>query len=90
MNQTIDPKWKAVAEELLIAQARTNRGLGSCTVRSIAEALLVGDLESAQREYTCDADKLTQYPELLKLVEKHFGCRAHLQHDCQKWLCRKL
>jgi hypothetical protein len=69
------------------ANARANDGRGSSTIRSIILALEHNDWQSACREWECDGDKLIQYPELKKLVIKHFGCRLHLVKGCDKRWC---
>jgi len=74
-------------KELDVMQATYNGGRGIATVRSILYSLERDDLDSAERTYTTDGDKLYQYPEILSFLKARLGCRLHLKCNCQQWLC---
>jgi len=73
--------------ELDTLQASCNNGRGIETVRSILYSLKHNDIESAQRSYVVDGDKLYQYPAVLNFLRDRFGCRLHLKCNCEHWLC---
>jgi hypothetical protein len=63
---------------------------GHCTVVYIVGYLRKGDLRGAQAVYQNDGDKLWSYEKVRRKVVQMLGCRSHLQHDCQNWLCKKI
>lgn len=76
------------ADAIEAANQTANAGRGSVTARVIVDYLRQGNLESAQTVYGIDGDKLRQYPELLRVIEIHLGCRMHYRKDCDHHLCQ--
>jgi hypothetical protein len=78
-------EWESELDQL---QTTYNNGRGISTVRSILVNLQHNDLESAQQVYVTDGDKLWQYPAVMEFLKAKFGCRLHLQCNCQHWFCK--
>lgn len=76
-----------MARQLEEAQALLNNGRGVTCVRSMVTYLNRGDLRSAQYIRQNEGDKTRMYPELEQTLEKLFGCRLHLTHGCDRWIC---
>ena len=67
-----------------------NPPMGISHVRAILLYLERDEIESAINVYQLDGDKNYQYPKLQDHLEYMFGCRTHLQENCQDQLCVRL
>jgi hypothetical protein len=61
---------------------------GHWTVIYIVQCLRRNDIQGAQTVYRTDGDKLWSYNKIRTKVESILGCRTHLRHNCQAYLCR--
>lgn len=70
-------------------QTSENRGRGMECVRSIVAYLYKGDVLSAGSVRRIEGDKTRCHTNVELLLEMIFGCRIHLEHDCQVWICAR-
>lgn len=70
-------------------QASENRGRGIEAVRSIVAYLYKGDITSAGSVRRYEGDKTRIHTKVELLLEMIFGCRIHLEHNCQSWICTR-
>lgn len=63
---------------------------GHCTIVEIVKALRRGDRRTAEIVYENDGDKLWGYAKVRAKVKSMLGCRMHLAHNCQSWLCKRI
>lgn len=70
-------------------QASENHGRGVEAVRSIIAYLYRGDITSAGSVRRYEGDKTRIHTNVELLLEMIFGCRIHLEHDCQTWICTR-
>lgn len=71
-------------EHLQAAQAAENNGDGIRCVQVMLKFLERGQTDLAKNVWQIDGDKLHAYPEVKKLCREIFGCRLHLNKNCEK------
>jgi len=69
---------------------KQNEGRGIICVGYIVNWLRKNDLPMAQRIFSIDGDKMTQYPDMYILIADTIGCRLHGTKNCNNALCKSV
>ncbi len=77
-------------DTLDLLQANQNGGRGVSHIKTIIIFLRREEYDKAANVYQIEGDKTRAYPQIKEMLTKMFGCRSHLKHNCNHWLCNSI